>query len=235
MSSGKWRPFSRPQHVNWSVSIMKRHSLWYITEERTPRHVPEFYLEHQAPICNLYCFISVTSRLLIFTCSFTVYIYILKIKLTFHMLTVRGQQHSFPTHERVLLWKCQSFWDRKCLNLRGLEPQTFGFMLNALTFWAFRARHLLSNVFFNTGSGAIYIIEVKLTFDMLTMRGQQHLILTHERVFLWKCQRFWDRKCFDLRGTWTPNLRIHAECSNILTYKGQTFAVQCFWILALVV
>ena len=26
------------------------------------------------------------------------------------MLTVRGQQHSFATHEQVFLWKCQSFW-----------------------------------------------------------------------------------------------------------------------------
>ena len=25
------------------------------------------------------------------------------------MLTLRGQQHSFSTHERVFLWKCQSF------------------------------------------------------------------------------------------------------------------------------
>ena len=28
----------------------------------------------------------------------------------------------------------------------GLEPPTFGFMLNALTYWAIRARHLLSHV-----------------------------------------------------------------------------------------
>ena len=31
------------------------------------------------------------------------------------------------------------------------------------------------------------------------------------------------------------NLRIHAECSNPLSYQGQTFAVPCFWTLALVV
>ena len=48
------------------------------------------------------------------------------------------------------------------------------------------------------------------------------------RVFLWKCQSFWDRKCLDLRGTRTPNLRIHDECSNLLSYQGQTFAVPCF-------
>ena len=46
---------------------------------------------------------------------------------------------------------------------------------------------------------------------------------------------FWDRKCLDLRGTRTPNLRIHAECSNLLSYQGQTFAVPCFGPLALAV
>ena len=40
--------------------------------------------------------------------------------------------------------------------------------------------------------------------------------------------KFWDRKCLDLRGTRTPNLRILAECSNHLSYQGQTFADPCF-------
>ena len=40
---------------------------------------------------------------------------------------------------------------------------------------------------------------------------------------LWKCQSFWDRKCLDPRGTRTPNLRIHAECSYLLSYQGQAF------------
>ena len=29
------------------------------------------------------------------------------------MLTARRQQYSFSTHERMFLWKCQFFWDRK--------------------------------------------------------------------------------------------------------------------------
>ena len=70
------------------------------------------------------------------------------------------------------------------------------------------------------------IFEVKLTSDMLTVHGQQHSFSTHERMFLWKCQSFWDRKSLDLRGTRTPNLGIHAECSNHLSYQGQTFAVR---------
>ena len=68
----------------------------------------------------------------------------------------------------------------------------------------------------------------ELRFEMLTVRGQQHSFSTHERVFLWKCQRFWDRKCLDLRWTRTPNLRIHAECSSLLSSQSQTYAVPFF-------
>ena len=119
----------------------------------------------------------------------------------------------FDTPTSVLV-KVSKFWDRKCLELGGHEPPTFGFMPNALTYWAIRSRHLLSHVL-NTGSSSIDIFEVKLTFEMLTVCGQQHSFSTQERVLLWKCQSFWDRKCFELRKPRTPNLRIHAECSPI--------------------
>ena len=115
-----------------------------------------------------------------------------------------------------------------------LESPTFGLMPNALTYWATRARHLLSHVFEYCIWPYRYF-EVKLTFEMLTVRGQQHSWSTHARAFFWKCQSFWDRKCLDLRGTRIPNLWTHAECSNLLSYQGQTFAVPCFWILDLAV
>ena len=60
------------------------------------------------------------------------------------------------------------------------------------------------------------------------MRRQQHSFSKHDRMCLWKCQSFWDRKCLDLWGTRPPNLRIHAECPNHLSYQGQTFAVPYF-------
>ena len=106
-------------------------------------------------------------------------IYIFEVKLLFEMLTVRGKRH-FSTHERVFLWKCQSFETENVSTWGGLEPPTIGFIPNALTYWAIRARHLLSHVF-NTVSGGIDIFETKLTFEMLTVRGQQHSFSTHER------------------------------------------------------
>ena len=78
------------------------------------------------------------------------------------------------------------------------------------------------------GEAIPWCLEEKLSFEMLTVRRQQHSISTHERTFLWMCQSFWNRKWLDLRGTRTPNLRIHAECSNHLSYQGQKFAVPCF-------
>ena len=57
----------------------------------------------------------------------------------------------------------------------------------------------------------IEISEVQLLFELLNVRGQRHFFSTHERIFLWKCQGFLDKKYLDLSGTRTPNLRIHAE------------------------
>ena len=154
-----------------------------------------------------------------------------EVKLTFEMLTACGEQHSFSTRERMFLWKCHNFWDRNFSTWGGLEPPTYGFMPNALTIWAI----ICCPMFFNTGPDGINMFKLKLSFEMLTERGQKHSLSTHERMFLWKWQRFWDRKCIDLRGTRTPSLWIHAECSNHSSYQGQTFAVPWFLILALTV
>ena len=109
-----------------------------------------------------------------------------------------------------------------------LYPTTFGFMPNALTYWAIRARHFCPMFFGHWLWWYRYFWSKVKTFDLFTVHGQQHSFSTHEWVSLWKCQSFWDRKYLDLTGTRTLNLRIHAECSNLLSYQGQTFAVPCF-------
>ena len=65
---------------------------------------------------------------------------ILEVMVTFEKLTVRWQQHSFPTHERMFLWNCQSFETENVSTGWELEHPTFGFMPNALTIWTIRAR-----------------------------------------------------------------------------------------------
>ena len=64
--------------------------------------------------------------------------------------------------------------------------------------------------------------------NMLTVGGQQHWFWTHKRMCSWMCQSFWDRKCLDLRGTRTPNLRIHAECSNHFELSGPDICCPMF-------
>ena len=121
---------------------------------------------------------------------------IFEVKLAFELLTVCGQQHSFSTHERMFLWKCQFFLRQKSLDLRG----TRNTYLRIHAIWAIRARYLLSHVL-NTCAGGIDIFKIKLTFEQLTVHRQQHSFSTHKRIFSWKCQSFWDRKCHDQRGT----------------------------------
>ena len=105
-------------------------------------------------------------------------------------------------------------------------------MPNVLTIWAIRARHLLSHVFeywlwrYRYFLCKVSIFEVKLTFKMLTVRRQQHSFSTHKRMFLWKCQSFWDRKWLDLRGTRTPYLMSIIKCRMKLLIHSPTSTVQ---------
>ena len=62
------------------------------------------------------------------------------------MLTVHAQQHSFSTRKQMLVKVSKFFETENVSTWGGLEPPTFGFMPNALTIWAIRARHLLCHV-----------------------------------------------------------------------------------------
>ena len=138
-----------------------------------------------------------------------------EVKLTLEILTVRGQQHSFSTREWMFLCKGQSFWDRKCLDLWGTtrtpQPSDSCRMLSP---FELSEPDICCSMFFNTGSGGIDIFEVKLKLEMLTVRGKQHSFSTHERMFLWKCQkRQNDRHFADTfkRISLNENVRISNE------------------------
>ena len=80
--------------------------------------------------------------------------------------------------------------------------------------WGHYIHHSERAKFYNGSRTELCIFAVKSIFDPLTARGKQHPFSTQERMYLWKCKNFRERKYVDLRGTWTPNLRIHAECSD---------------------
>ena len=76
-------------------------------------------------------------------------------KLAFEMLTVRGQQHSFSTHERMFLGKCQSSWDRNVSTWVG----------DKLQIW-------LKNVFENVVWKMATILPRPQCLDSMTVGGQ---------------------------------------------------------------
>ena len=82
-------------------------------------------------------------------------------------------KHSFSPRERCSCESVKVFETENVSTWRGLELPTFRFMPNALTIWAIRARHLLSHVF-EHWLWDIDIFDVKLIFEILTVRGQQH-------------------------------------------------------------
>ena len=126
------------------------------------------------------------------------------------MLTVCRQQHSFSTYEWINLWKCKSFWDRKCLDLRGTRTLNLRIHAECPDHLRYQGQTFAVPCFLNTGSGGIDIFEVKLTLEMFTLHGQQHSFSAQEWMFLWKCQSFLDRKCLSWRGIRTPNFWIPA-------------------------
>ena len=140
------------------------------------------------------------------------------------MLTVRGQQHSFSTHERVF---CKSFWDRKCRDLRGTRTSIHRTLAECSNHLGYKGQAFVVP-FFNTGSGGIDIILSTLNICNINCALATAFIFDTRKVFLWKCQNFWDKKSLDPRGTRTANLHIHAECSNHLSYRSHTFAAPCF-------
>ena len=166
--------------------------------------------------------------------SYTGIYVIFEVKLTFEILTVRGQQNLFLTHERKFFWKCQVFETENVSTWVGLIPPIFRFMPNALTVWAVRARHLLSHVCEYWLWWYKYFWSKVNIWNVNCAWATAFVFDTRTDVLL-KVSSFWDRKCLDMRGTRTPNVRIHAECSKRLSYQGQTFAVPCLWILALVI
>ena len=109
-------------------------------------------------------------------------------------------------------------------------------------------------MFFNAGSGGIDIFWRKVNIWNINCVQATALIFDTRTDVLVKVSKFLRQKMsrpegrererlslsaflvtedINLRGARTCNLRIHAECSSHLSYQGQTFAVLCFWTLAL--
>ena len=113
----------------------------------------------------------------------------------FELLTVRGQQHSFSAHERMFLQKCQRFGDRKCFDPRGTWTPNLRIQSECSNYLSYQG--IWFPMYMSTGSGGMDIFVVKLTFEMLTVRGQRHSFSTYEPMFLWKCRNLRESKCLN--------------------------------------
>ena len=127
----------------------------------------------------------------------------------------------FDTQTDVLVTVSKFLRQKNVSTWEGLEPPTFRFMLNALTIWAIRARHLLSYVFEHLLWWYRYFWSKVNIWNVNCAWAAAFIFNTQTDVLMKVSKVFWDRKCLDLRETGTPNLPIHAECSNHLSYQGQ--------------
>ena len=114
----------------------------------------------------------------------------------------------------------------------GLKPLTFGFMPNALTIWAIRARHLLSHIFLYWLGWYRYFWS-KINIWKVNCGWITAFIFDTRTDVLVKVSKFLRQKMSRPEGHSNTQPSDSCRRSNYLRYQGQTFAVPCFWILAL--
>ena len=102
-----------------------------------------------------------------------------------------------------VLEKMSIFLWQKILLPGGFHSPISGFLSTTLAF-ELPGPHICYPMLWNTGSGGINILFVKLTLEISAVLGQQHSFSTHESMFLRKCRCLWERKCLDPWGAWIP-------------------------------
>ena len=80
---------------------------------------------------------------------------------------------------------------------------------------------------------AVWHSHLALAIYMFVVVNFDSLIC--DSIFLRKRLNFLDRNVLTQEGLNPPNLRIHAESSTLLELPGQTYAIPCFGLLALVI
>ena len=103
----------------------------------------------------------------------------------------------------MFLWKFQRFETENVSTRGNSNPPNRGFMPNALTIELSGSDifcPIFCPMFSNTGSGGIDNFEVNLTFEILTVRGQQHSFSTQCQV-----SRFFRQQMSRTEGTRTTN------------------------------
>ena len=147
------------------------------------------------------------------------------------MLNVRGKHHYFR-HKNGCSCQSVKVLETENVSTSGmLEHPTSGFMPNALTIWAIRARHLLSHAFEHWLWWYIYF-EAKLTFEMLTVPGQQHSFSTHEQCFCESVNVFETENVSPWRGLEPPTFGLMPNALTNWTNRARHLLSQVFECLS---
>ena len=127
------------------------------------------------------------------------------IKLTFEMLSVYRQQHSFLTYERMFLWKCRRFSQgQKMSRPEGESKPQSSDSCRMLWPLELSGTDIFCPMYFNTGSGGIDIFVVKLTFETLKCVRAALFNFYAGTDVLVKVMTFYKRKMSRIEGNPPP-------------------------------
>ena len=147
---------------------------------------------------------------------------------------VRATAFIFDTRTGILVKVSKYFETENVSTWGGLEPPTFGCMPNALAYWTIRARHFLSHVFEHWLWRYSYFWSKVNIWYVNCARATAFIFDTRTGALV-KVSKFLGQKMSRPEGDSNPQPSDSTECSNLLSYQGQTFAVPCFWAVALAV
>ena len=127
----------------------------------------------------------------------------------------------------MFLRKRRSLQIRRFLNLRGLEPPTFGFMPNSLP-----VELLGSDIFYpmfsDTGSVSTYISFCKASIWNVYCERATVFIFDSRMGVLENGEHFYDRKCLDPAGTRTPTFGFMLNALRVELRTGPDICYHVF-------
>ena len=145
-----------------------------------------------------------------------------------------GQQHSFSTLERTFLRKYRIFETENISPKRNLNPK-YSDSCRMIYQWSYRSLTFVIQCFRILALSVESFSFVRLTFEMATMRGQQHSFFDSRTDVLDKASTFFKQKISRPRENLNPRYSDSCPVLYQLSYRSLTLVVQCFWILALAV
>ena len=114
----------------------------------------------------------------------------------------------------MFLWKCQSFWDRKCLDLRGTPTANLLIHAECSNHLSNQGQTFAVPYLWKLAVVLLIFFKEKLAFWNVNYKRATAFIFDTRTYVLVEVSKFLRQKMSRPEWNSTPNLRIHAECSN---------------------